>query len=45
MSQLELFYKAVAEKLGVQRKWEDLNPMEIQVLMQGCNMILSVVHD
>lgn len=44
-SPVEQFYAAVAAKLGVQRKFSELNPMEVQMLCQGVNIILQVVHD
>ena len=44
-SEVERFYDAVALKFGVQRKFSELNPMEVHALVQACNMILQVVHD
>lgn len=44
-SEVERFYDAVALKFGVQRKFSELNPVEVQMLCQGCNIILQVVHD
>ena len=44
-SSVELFYDAVASKFGVQRKFSELNPMEVHALVQACNMILQVVRD
>ena len=44
-SEVEKFFDAVAAKFGVQRKFSELNPMEVQMLCQGCNIILQVVRD
>lgn len=44
-SQVEKFYDAVSLKFGVQRKFSELNPVEVQMLCQGCNIILQVIHD
>ncbi len=44
-SDVEKFYAAVAAKFGVQRKFSELNPVEVQMLCQGCNIILQVIRD
>ena len=44
-SQVEKFFDAVAAKFGVQRKFSELNPMEVQMLCQGCSIILQVIRD
>lgn len=44
-SEVEKFFDAVALKFGVQRKFSELNPVEVQMLCQGVNIILQVVHD
>ena len=44
-SSVELFYEAVAAKFGVQKKFSELTPMEVNILCQGVSMILQVVHD
>ena len=44
-SDVEKFYAAVAAKFGVQRKFSELNPMEVQMLCQGCSIILQVIRD
>ena len=45
MTETEIFYKAIADKFGVQRKWSDLHPVEQMQIIQAINMILGVVHD
>ena len=44
-SDVEKFYNAIAAKFGVQKKFSELNPMEVQMLCQGVSMILQVVRD
>jgi hypothetical protein len=44
-SDIERFYNAVAAKFGVQKKFSELTPMEVNTLCQGVSMILQVVHD
>lgn len=44
-SDVERFFDAVAAKFGVQRKFSELNPVEVQMLCQGCNIILQVIRD
>jgi hypothetical protein len=44
MSDTELFWFKVAEKFGDKRTWQQLNPMEQQMVIQGINMILQVVQ-
>lgn len=44
-STVEQFYAAVAAKLGVQRKYHELHPVQQMQLVQAINMILQVVHD
>lgn len=44
-SPVEQFYAAVAAKLGVQRKWSELHPVEQMNFVQACNIILQVVRD
>lgn len=45
MSETEIFYQAIADKFGVQRKWSDLHPAEQMQFVSATNMILGVVHD
>ncbi len=45
MSEVEIFYKAIAGKLGVQRQWSDLHPAEQQQIVNAVNAILMVMHD
>ena len=45
MSEVEQFYAAIAAKLGVQRKWSELHPVQQMQLVQAINMILQVVRD
>ncbi len=44
-SDVERFYDAVAAKFGVQKKFSELTPMEVNILCQGVSMILQVVRD
>jgi hypothetical protein len=44
MSEVEQFWSKVAEKFGDKRTWQQLNPMEQQMVIQGINMILQVVQ-
>ena len=44
-SEVEKLYNAIAAKFGVQKKFSELNPMEVQMLCQGVNLILQVVRD
>lgn len=43
MSDVEKFWSAVSAKFGDKRTWQQLNPMEQQMVIQGVNMILQVV--
>jgi hypothetical protein len=43
MSDTELFWAKVAEKFGDKRTWHQLNPMEQIQIVQGINIILSVL--
>ena len=45
MSETEIFYKAIAAKFGVQRKWSDLHPAEQLQFISGINSILGGMHD
>lgn len=45
MSQVEELYAKLAEKMQIKRKWHELHPMEQHQFVQGCNMILQVLHD
>lgn len=45
MSEVEKFYNAISAKFGVQKKFSELTPMEINILCQGVSMILQVVRD
>ena len=44
-SDVEKLYNAIATKFGVQKKFNELTPMEVNILCQGVSMILQVVHD
>ena len=44
-SEVEKLYSAIAAKFGVQKKFNELTPMEVNILCQGVSMILQVVHD
>ena len=44
-SDIEKIYNAIATKFGVQKKFSELTPMEVNILCQGVSMILQVVHD
>ena len=44
-SDIEIFHDAVKAKFGVQKKFSELTPMEVNILCQGVSMILQVVHD
>jgi hypothetical protein len=42
MSETEKFYAAIVAKLGGTRTWEQLNPQEQIMFVQGLNIILQV---
>ena len=44
-SEVEKLYNAIADKFGVQKKFSELTPMEVNILCQGVSMILQVVRD
>ena len=44
-SEVEKFFDVIAAKFGVQKKFSELTPMEVQMLCQGVSMILQVVRD
>ena len=44
-SDVEKLYNAIATKFGVQKKFSELTPMEVNILCQGVSMISQVVHD
>lgn len=44
-SEVEKMYDAIALKFGVQRKFNQLNPMEVQMLCQAATMVMQVVRD
>lgn len=41
---VEDFWKAVAAKFGDNRQWSELNLQQQQVVIQGINNILAVLH-
>lgn len=45
MSEVEKLYNAISAKFGVQKKFSELTPVEINILCQGVSMILQVVRD
>jgi hypothetical protein len=45
MSDVEKFWEAISAKMGVQRKWHQLDQMEQMQFVQGINLILAVVHN
>lgn len=45
MSEVEKFYNAISTKFGVQKKFSELTPMEVNILCQGVSMILGVIRD
>lgn len=45
MSDIEKFYNAISAKFGVQKKFSELTPIEINILCQGVSMILGVIRD
>ena len=38
---VEKFFDAVAAKFGVQKKFSELTPMEVNILCQGVSMIFA----
>ena len=44
-SEIERMYDAIALKFGVQKKFSQLHPMEVQMLCQAVTMVMQVVHD
>ena len=44
-SNVEKLYNTIADKFGVQKKFSELTPIEVNILCQGVSMILQVVHD
>ena len=44
-SEVEKLYNAIADKFGVQKKFNELTPVEVNILCQGVSMILQVVRD
>ena len=44
-SEVEKLYNAITAKFGVQKKFNELTPVEVNTLCQGVSMILQVVHD
>ena len=45
MSEVEKFFESVAAKFGVQKKFSELTPIEVNILCQGVSMILQVIRD
>ena len=45
VSEVEKFFDAIAAKFGVQKKFSELTPVEVNILCQGVSMILQVIHD
>ena len=43
-SDVEHFWQAVAAKFGDNRQWNELNLQQQQVVIQGLNNILAVLH-
>lgn len=43
MSEVELYWKALAEKAGDTRTWHDLTPYHQHLVMQSINMLLFVL--
>lgn len=44
-SEIEKMYDAIALKFGVQKKFSELHPMEVQMLCQAATMVMQVVKD
>lgn len=44
MSDVEQFWQSVAAKFGDTRKWSELNLQQQQVVIQGLNNVLAVLH-
>lgn len=44
MSDVERFWNAVSAKFGNARSWNQLNQMEQMQVVQGINMILSILR-
>ena len=45
MSDIEIFWKAIAAKFDNHRDWGDLNLNEQLLIVQAVNMILQVVNN
>ncbi len=43
MSDVEKFYAAAADKFGSNRKWQDLQPQEQMMFVQGINILLQIL--
>lgn len=44
-SDVEMFYDAIAAKMGVTLTWYQLNIMEQQQFIQGLNFIMGVMNE
>ena len=45
MSDIEIFWKAIAAKFDNRRDWGDLHPNEQLLIIQAVNMILQVLNN
>ncbi len=45
MSDVEVYYNRIAEKVGSQRRFKDLNPVEQVQVIQSINLLLQVLNN
>lgn len=45
MSDVELYWEAIANKAGDNRKWTELNPQEQMMIIQSINQLLHVLRN
>ena len=45
MSEVEQYWKSIADKAGDTRSWHDLSPQHQHLIIQSINMLLFVLGD
>jgi len=45
MSEVEMYWQAIAAKAGDNRKWTELSPQEQMMIIQSINQLLHVLRN
>lgn len=44
MSEVEIYWKQICDKVGVNKPWSTLHPQEQMMIVQSINLLLQVLH-